>query len=98
LFRVTRELLTNVVKHAQATKVKVSIRRSRGLLHVIVNDNGVGFKDASESTDIPESARFGLFSVREQLEYIGGRLEIGSESGRGTTVTIIVPMRKKVTI
>ena len=93
LFRVTRELLTNVVKHAQAKKIKISVRRSRGFLNVSIQDDGVGF-DATDSEEVSKT-RFGLFSVREQLEYIGGFLEIESEPGRGTTAKVVVPLRKK---
>jgi len=98
LFRVTRELLTNVVKHAQARKVKVSARESQSQIYVRVQDDGVGFKESQAGAKVSQTARFGLFSIREQLEYLGGHLEIESEPGRGTKATVVVPLRDKATV
>jgi PAS domain S-box-containing protein len=98
LFRVTRELLTNVVKHAQAHKIKVSVRKSQSQIYVRVQDDGVGFKESQVSATVSKTTRFGLFSIREQLEYLGGHLEIESEPGQGTTATIVVPLRDKATV
>ena len=95
LYHVTRELLTNVVKHAHASKINVSVRKDCGRIYVSVQDNGVGFKDSEDSEKVSRTTRFGLFSIREQLEYLGGHLEIDSEPGRGTTATIVVPLRKR---
>jgi len=98
LFRVTRELLTNVVKHAHARKVKVSARESQSQIYVRVQDDGVGFKESQARSKVSKTARFGLFSIREQLEYLGGHLEIESEPGRGTKATVTVPLTKKAII
>ena len=98
LFRVTRELLTNVVKHAQSRKVRVSVRESQGQIYVRVQDDGVGFKESQAGSKVSQTTRFGLFSIREQLEYLGGHLEIESEPGRGTKATVVVPLRGKATV
>ncbi len=98
LFRVTRELLTNVVKHAHARKVRVSVHESRGRIYVSVQDDGMGFKESQANAKVSKTARFGLFSIREQLEYLGGHLEIESEPGRGTAATIVVPQTKKAIV
>ena len=98
LFRVTRELLTNVVKHAQACKVKVSARESQSQIYVRVQDDGVGFKESQAGSKVSQTARFGLFSIREQLEYLGGHLEIDSVPGRGTKATVVVPLTKKAIV
>jgi len=98
LFRVTRELLTNVVKHAQSRKVRVSVRESQGQIYVRVQDDGVGFKESQAGSKVSQTARFGLFSIREQLEYLGGHLEIESKPGRGTTATVVVPLRSKAVV
>ncbi|MCH7559446.1 MAG: PAS domain S-box protein, partial [Planctomycetes bacterium] len=94
LFRVTRELLTNVVKHAHARKIRVSVRKACGQIRVSVQDDGAGFEESQAGSKVSQTTRFGLFSIREQLEYLGGYLEIESEPGRGTTVTAVVPIRK----
>jgi len=98
LYRVTRELLTNVVKHAHASKINVSVRKDCGRIYVSVQDNGVGFKDSEDSEKVSRTTRFGLFGIREQLEYLGGHLEIDSEPGRGTTATIVVPLIKRAIV
>jgi len=96
LFRVTRELLTNVVKHAQSNKIRVSARESQSQIYVRVQDDGVGFKESQAGSKVSQTARFGLFSIREQLEYLGGHLEIESEPGQGTKATVVVPLRKQL--
>jgi len=98
LYRVTRELLTNVVKHAHAHKIKVSVRKDCGQIYVSVQDDGTGFKESQAGSKVSQTARFGLFSIREQLEYLGGHLEIESEPGQGTTATVVVPQTKKAIV
>ena len=88
LFRIVRELLVNVVKHARASKVRVCVHKSGDQLELSVKDNGVGFRP----DELGRKARFGLFSVREQLEHFAGRLEIESKPGRGTTATVVLPL------
>jgi signal transduction histidine kinase len=92
LFRNVRELLMNVVKHAKAKKVKVSIRRASRQIQVSVEDNGVGFDPAESAAKAVKTGAFGLFSIRERLEELGGALEIESEPGRGTRVTMRAPV------
>ncbi len=90
LFQAVRELTVNVVKHAKAHKATVSTRRVRGNIRVTVEDDGVGFA-ASESWDYRKGG-FGLFSIRERLDQVGGRVDIRSRPGRGTCVTLIAPL------
>lgn len=98
LFRVTRELLTNVVKHAQARKVMVSVRESKSQIYVRVQDDGVGFEESQAGAKVSQTTRFGLFSIREQLEYLGGHLEIDSVPGGGAKATVVVPLRDKAVV
>jgi signal transduction histidine kinase len=90
-FRVTRELLNNVVRHAGVKSAAVSIERDDHHLQVIVEDNGRGFD--------PEAIRlrdfgpgFGLFSVRDQVRHSGGALTIQSRPGQGTRVSVRLPL------
>ena len=95
LFRDVRELLINVIKHANAHKVKVSIHKAGENIKVIVEDNGAGF-DISEITSIAtKTGGFGLFSIRERLKQLGGHLEIISKPGRGTKVTLTAPLKQE---
>ncbi len=89
LFRNVRELLINIVKHANAQNVKVSIYRIDEQVCVSVEDDGVGFDPA----EVASKAGFGIFSIRERLEQLGGHLEIESEPGRGSKITMTAPLK-----
>jgi len=93
LYRAVRELLINVVKHAQAQYVKVSICRYNGNIRIIVVDDGAGFKPPAEEFGSGKTAGFGLFSIRERLSYLGGSVEIDSKPGEGTQVTLVAPIK-----
>jgi PAS domain S-box-containing protein len=95
LFRIAKELLTNVVKHAQASNISVSIRKHNQKMCVKIQDDGIGFKVTNADSKTPEAMRFGLFSIREQLDHLGGSLSIESEPGRGTAATAVVPLDNK---
>lgn len=90
LFQAARELLMNIVKHANAGKVLVSIKGDRKNLRIIVKDDGDGF-DGNVSFRADTSSGFGLFSIRERLRHMGGRLIIKSKPGQGTRVSIVAP-------
>jgi signal transduction histidine kinase len=86
LYRVVQEALTNIVKHAGATRVSVLLRRKDGGLLAVVEDDGAGF-DPSRTRE----AALGLAGMRERLALVGGRLQIESASGAGTTLAAEVP-------
>ena len=91
LFRLVRELLFNVVKHAEADRVRLrSRRREDGRAVVEVVDDGKGFDP--EALDQEEG--FGLYSVRNRLEMFDGHLELASTPGEGTQATIVLPLDK----
>ncbi len=94
LFRMVRELLINVVKHSQASKVKVSMGNIDSRIHICVEDNGVGFEPGKVASVGPKTGGFGLFSIRERLEQLGGRFEIKSAPGCGCRVTIAAPLKQ----
>lgn len=97
LFRIVREILTNVIKHAQASTIDVTITNDSRTVQVLVADNGVGFNTERLDWDTERSAGLGLFSVRERMEYLGGSLDLQSTPGQGTTVTLKIPTRPKTT-
>jgi PAS domain S-box-containing protein len=90
LFRSVRELLTNVVKHAGATSAVVRLAEEDGRIMVTVEDNGVGFDPASLPS---RDQTFGLFSIQERMENLGGELEIDSQPGAGCTASLRVPFQ-----
>jgi signal transduction histidine kinase len=90
LFRSLREILINVAKHSETNSARVTIQRVDLTLQITVEDRGKGF-DLTSLGQV-DAGRFGLFSVRERLEYLGGSLRIQSRPGAGTTVTLTLPL------
>ncbi len=82
LYQAARELLFNAVKHAQTDAARVRLARDGAELELVVEDDGVGF-DPAELDRRGEAGGFGLFSIRERLEALGGRFEADSAPGRG---------------
>jgi len=87
LFRVFEEALTNVMRHAGATKVDVSLKRDNDDLVLTIRDNGRGITEAEMS--YPSS--LGLLGMRERVNLIGGELNITGTEGEGTMVTVRLP-------
>jgi PAS domain S-box-containing protein len=96
LFRSVRELLFNVVKHAQVTSARVVVGPvADGRLSIVVSDDGVGFDADAVRPWEGTGGSFGLFSMRERLVLLGGQLHVRSAPGRGTSVTILSPPSAK---
>lgn len=91
LYRVISELLNNIIKHASADLVKVSVSEIEDKLYISVMDNGTGF-NFDEKSDLMVKGSFGLFSIRERLDSIHGSLTIESKSQIGTKATIEIPL------
>lgn len=95
LFQSVRELLLNAAKHAGSSHATVSVNHRNGMLHIAVADQGKGF-DPSHVANSPSSAhlssKFGLFSIRERMRALGGRFEIVSAVGKGTTGVLELPV------
>lgn len=85
LYRIAQEALHNVVKHAQAQRVRIQLAAGADGCRLTVTDDGAGF------TSTAASKGFGLHTMRERAEELGGTLQIRSERGRGTTVEAAIP-------
>jgi PAS domain S-box-containing protein len=92
LFKATRELLLNITKHAKAKKARLSVQKDDEAIRVTVQDDGIGFDTSAQDPPASATGGFGLFSIRERLNYIGGQVEIYSGPGRGTRVTLTAPL------
>jgi PAS domain S-box-containing protein len=94
LFECARELLFNVVKHAETKEASVTLKISpEGLLTLTVVDRGKGFDARQLNTDKRKTeTSFGLFSIRERLSFIGGLLNVRSALGEGTRMELSVPV------
>jgi PAS domain S-box-containing protein len=100
LFNCVRELLFNVVKHAGVDHAVVSLQRSNADLRIEVHDKGNGFNMAmpawQEGNDgTPQQRSFGLPTLRHRLTLFGGSMDIKSEPGAGTQVTLVVPVYRE---
>jgi len=95
LFRGVRELLFNVVKHAQAPRAKVTIRQDQDRIMIEVWDEGLGFSNLDQQINT-DKKNFGLFSLRERLEALGGDFFIVSEPGRGTRAVMTAPLKREI--
>jgi signal transduction histidine kinase len=87
IYRVVQEALTNIVKHASAKQVSIVVASSEKAVRAVIEDDGVGFA----SDHVPEHA-FGLVGMRERAQLLGGRLEVESSPGAGTTVVVEIPV------
>jgi signal transduction histidine kinase len=93
LFQSVRELLFNVLKHAGINEATVTVERSDGHVRVTVSDSGAGFDPAKLATTPSQAGGFGLFSIRERLSLLGGRIEVESADGQGARVTLVAPLQ-----
>jgi PAS domain S-box-containing protein len=84
LYRIAQEALTNIAKHAQATRVDVILDRQGDAVVLIVEDDGVGFE--AEANSEPSGGGFGLLGMQERASLVGATVEIESTPGKGTTV------------
>ena len=89
MYRIAQEALTNVVKHASATWLRVELSTSHNGVLTRVVDDGKGF--ARESRDAGEAGHLGLTSMRERAEMANGRWRVESAGGSGTTVEFWIP-------
>jgi PAS domain S-box-containing protein len=96
LFEAVRELLANVVAHAQTDQARVTMERAdESEVRIEVVDEGVGFDPEDLKCREAVGGVFGLFSIRERLEVLGGRLEIDSAPHKGTRMVMLAPRRQQ---
>lgn len=87
LFRVVQECLTNVLKHANASQVRIEVEQHAGILTLKVCDNGKGLGDSQSN------GGFGLTGMQERIAGINGTMTIGAELNKGTTIQVTVPLK-----
>jgi len=93
LYRAVRELLTNVIKHARANHVSILLRQDDHQVVMDIKDDGAGFDTASLKSLPDHNKGFGLFSIKERLQWHNGDMIITSTPGRGTQVTLFAPLK-----
>ncbi len=93
LYQCIKELLYNVIKHAQTSQAQIEIIHQKGAIQVFCRDNGVGFNKSMLGALERDNHNFGLFSIRERVEYYGGHFECRSTLGLGTQVRFQFPIQ-----
>ena len=86
LYRISQEALRNVAKHAGRTHIKVNLREVAGGIELQILDAGLGFDPSDKRSGL------GLISMEERARLIGGRLRVQSALGKGTDITVNVPL------
>ena len=93
LFRITQEALRNIKKHAKATEAIVRVDFSRGKAGLSITDNGIGFKVPEILSGFARRGKLGLMGMQERAHLLNGSLKVKSTAGKGTTVTVEIPMQ-----
>ena len=88
LYRVVQESVNNIIKHAKATQVELSLERTPASLRLVISDNGIGIGDPDEF----KSMSHGLAGMRHRVRSIGGTLKISGVPGKGTVIDVSVPL------
>jgi PAS domain S-box-containing protein len=91
IYRIIQESLVNIIKHAQAKNVKITISLKKNILHITIEDDGKGF-------DINKSTGLGLVVMQERTKMLGGDLKICSSPGTGTKLDLKLPIKETVSV
>ena len=89
IFRIIQELVTNVIKHANATEANISITQLDKKINIIVEDNGKGFYARDM---VLKDNGMGLSSIEKRVEHLEGSMDIDSTLGKGTNIIIDIPV------
>jgi signal transduction histidine kinase len=94
IFRSITELLNDVIKHANAGSVELDITQDPDGLTIALADDGTGFDYYPDKIDPSKELKFGIFSIKERINHYGGAIDISSDKGKGSIVTIFVPLNQ----
>ena len=96
LYRIVQESVGNILKHADATEARVTVKKDERGVEILIQDNGKGFNPETVSLREPGRGGFGLFGIAERVRMMGGQHVINSAPGAGTTVTIRFDLKNKL--
>ncbi|WP_445955660.1 ATP-binding protein [Yeosuana sp.] len=92
IYRITQEAINNAIKYAESTHILVSLSHSENILSIVIDDNGKGFDPTKVKNVKNGDGGMGMTFMRERIKYIDGRLFLNSEIGKGTRVTLNIPL------
>ncbi|WP_282135655.1 ATP-binding protein [Seonamhaeicola maritimus] len=93
IYRITQEAINNAIKYADSTHILVSLSSSKDILSIVIDDNGKGFDPSKVEKVKNGDGGMGMTFMRERIKYIDGRLFLHSEIGKGTRVTLNIPLK-----
>jgi len=91
LFRIVQQALNNIYRHSEASEATVTMQRQGDEIRVTITDDGKGFKLPQQLSEFASQGKLGLTGMAERVQLIGGKLEVNSQEGKGTTVIVTVP-------
>jgi signal transduction histidine kinase len=92
IYRITQESLTNIMRHANASKVSISVKETAGLIYLDVKDNGKGIT----TEEIQNGRSLGLVGMKERAYFVGGSFDVSGEPGKGTKISVAIPSIKQI--
>jgi two-component system sensor histidine kinase DegS len=92
IYRLVQEAFTNVMKHAHASHVSLKLQYQAQMVKISIQDNGAGFNTKFVEARSKNSSHFGLIGMKERVELLEGRMDIESNIGSGTLITIHIPI------
>ena len=92
IYRITQEAINNSIKYADSTHILVSISHSKNMLSIVIDDDGKGFEPSKVKKVKNGDGGMGMTFMKERIKYIDGRLFLNSEIGKGTRVTLNIPI------
>lgn len=90
IFRLIQEGLNNIYKHSKASTGTVTLEYTPEQINILISDDGIGFKPEEVGAN-----KFGLVSMRERCELLGGKLDLFSEKNKGTKIKITLPIKQR---
>jgi len=95
IFRITQEALNNIKKHANAKNVSIKLDIGTENIYLKIRDNGIGFNVDEKVNSVDDKNGYGLYSIRERVDLLRGKLDIESEKGIGTKIKVAIPLCKE---
>ncbi|MFD2726208.1 sensor histidine kinase [Hyunsoonleella rubra] len=92
IYRITQEAINNAIKYAESTHILVSLSHSKKMLSIVIDDNGKGFDPSKIKRVKTGDGGMGMTFMKERIKYIDGRMFLTSEEGKGTRVTLNIPL------
>ncbi len=92
IFRIIQEALTNIKKHSKAKGVNIALDIGKENIYLKIIDDGIGFNVNEKVDSLDTKSGFGLYSIRERVDLLKGKINIDSEIGKGTKITVVVPL------